>query len=83
MLQGQQPKQGHPDFPVHFIILKYEMVFHLEMTSSAQAGHGSHLLMHLQRMRSTKELDHVVRLTEAVPFFCHQTALSHLVLTSR
>lgn len=42
---------------------------------SSQAEHGSHLLMHLQRMRSTKELTDVVLLTEGVSFHCHKVVL--------
>lgn len=43
---------------------------------SAQAEHGSHLLMHLQRMRATQELTDVVLLTESVAFHCHKVVLS-------
>lgn len=44
--------------------------------NSTQAEHGSYLLTHLQRMRSTKELTDVVLLTEGVPFHCHKVVLS-------
>lgn len=43
---------------------------------SAQAEHGSHLLMQVQRMRSTKEFTDVVLLTEGVSFHCHKVVLS-------
>lgn len=47
-----------------------------EELNTAQAEHGSHLLMHLQRMRSVQELTDVVLLTEGVPFYCHKVVLS-------
>lgn len=47
-----------------------------EELNTAQAEHGSHLLMHLQRMRSTQELTDVVLLTEGVPVYCHKVVLS-------
>lgn len=42
---------------------------------SAQAEHGSRLLMYLQRMRATQGLTDVVLLTEGVAFHCHKVVL--------
>lgn len=65
-------------FSYQFLIPCYKGVGPLNVAemNSTPAEHGSYLLMHLQRMRSTQELTDVVLLTEGVPFHCHKVVLS-------